>query len=115
MAFFYYLTQSVFKVVLQKSTPHKFVDLSCTITNIKNNLTDLCGNRLLQNDVENTLCEIRAHRMNGELLPLRTDGAADFGNGDPSFGSFPIRKPISQNCRNNELMQSKFSFYQPKI
>ena len=39
-----YLTGSVLKVVLQKSTSHKFVNLSFTVTNIKNTLTNLCGN-----------------------------------------------------------------------
>ena len=38
--------------------PHKSSNSSSTITNIKNNLTDLCGNRLLQNDFEKTLREI---------------------------------------------------------
>ena len=33
---------------------------SYTITNIKNKLTDLCRNWLLQNDFNNTWCEIRA-------------------------------------------------------
>ena len=55
-----YLTQSVFKVVLQMSTPpqirqlilyyhyhslpHKSVSVSSTITDIKNKLTDFCEN-----------------------------------------------------------------------
>ena len=37
--------------------PHKSVNLSLLFTNMKNKLTDLCGNRLLQNDFINTLCE----------------------------------------------------------
>ena len=43
-----------------KNTLTEFVNLSFTDTNMKNKLTNLCGNRLLQNDFENTLCEIRA-------------------------------------------------------
>ena len=39
-----YLTQSVFKVVCRSQLPHKSVNLSFTITNIKNKSTDLCGN-----------------------------------------------------------------------
>ena len=38
--------------------PHKSVNSSFTITHIENNLTDLCGNWLLQNDLKNTLCGI---------------------------------------------------------
>jgi hypothetical protein len=42
----------------RRSRPcNKFVNVSFTSTNIKNKLTDLCGNRLLQNDFNNTLCE----------------------------------------------------------
>ena len=40
--------------------PHKSVNLSFTITRIKNKLTEICGNWLLQNDVKNTLCEIKS-------------------------------------------------------
>ena len=42
--------------------PHKSVNLSFTITNIKNNMTDLRGNWVLQNDLKNTLCEINSGR-----------------------------------------------------
>ena len=45
--------------------PHKSVDLSFTITSIKNELMDLCGNQLLHNDDINTFCEIRVHRVVG--------------------------------------------------
>ena len=40
--------------------PHKSVNLSFTITNTKNMLTDLCGNWLLQKSI-NASCEIKAH------------------------------------------------------
>ena len=36
--------------------PHKSGNLSLTFTYIKNELTDLCGSGLLQDDRENTLC-----------------------------------------------------------
>ena len=52
-------TQSVSKVVLQKLIPQKSVNSSFTITNINDELPDLCGSRILQTDFENTLCEIR--------------------------------------------------------
>jgi len=39
--------------------PHKSVNLSSIITNMKNELTDLCGNRLLQNDIMNTFWETK--------------------------------------------------------
>ena len=38
--------------------PHKSVNVSVIITNIKNKLTNVCGNRLLQNKFMNTACEI---------------------------------------------------------
>jgi hypothetical protein len=53
-----YLTESVYKVVLQSQFPHKSVDISFKITGIQNELTSLCGNWLLQNDFINTFCEI---------------------------------------------------------
>ena len=36
--------------------PHKSVNLSFNVTDMKNKLTDLCGNRLLQSDFKNTWC-----------------------------------------------------------
>ena len=41
---------------------HKSVNLSFVITNINNELTDLCGNCLLQNNLTKTLCEIKSPR-----------------------------------------------------
>ena len=60
-----HLTESVYKVVLQKSILHQSVNVSYTIPliypflMIKDRLTDLCGNCLLQNNSINTFCEIR--------------------------------------------------------
>ena len=39
--------------------PHKLVNLSFVVTNIKNKLRDLCGKRILQIDFINAFCEIR--------------------------------------------------------
>ena len=39
-----YLTQNVYKAVLHDQLPHKFANLSFIITNMKNKLTDSCGN-----------------------------------------------------------------------
>ena len=39
--------------------PHKSLNLSFIITNVREELTDLCGNGLLQNDFINNFCEIR--------------------------------------------------------
>ena len=44
--------------------PHKSVNLSFIITHMKNKLTDLCGNRLLPNDIINAFCERRLRRAN---------------------------------------------------
>ena len=64
--------------------PHKAVNLSFIIANLKNILTDLCGNRLFQNNVINTFCEINMdvmkplHRISGPadrvLFPGPTSG-----------------------------------------
>ena len=43
----------------QSRFPHKFVNVSCFDTNMKNRSTDLCGNCLLQDGFINTFCEIR--------------------------------------------------------
>ena len=40
--------------------PHTSVNLSFSVTDVKDTLIDLCGNRHVQNDSINTFCEIRA-------------------------------------------------------
>ena len=55
-----FISQKVFIKWFCKSLfPHKSVSLSFIITNTKNTLMNLCGNRLLQDDFINTSCEIR--------------------------------------------------------
>jgi len=48
-----------FKSFCRSELPHKSFNVSFYIANMTNTLTNLCGNRLLQNDFENTFCEIR--------------------------------------------------------
>ena len=57
-----YLTESVYRFVVQNQFPHKSVSVSFIITNIKKKMTDLCGNWLLQNKFMNTFCEITASK-----------------------------------------------------
>ena len=45
------------KSFCKRQFPHKSVNQSLIMTNIKNKLTDLCGSWLLQNDFINTFCE----------------------------------------------------------
>ena len=45
------------KSFCKSQSSHKSVNLSFIVTNIKNELTNLCGNRLLPNDFMNTFCE----------------------------------------------------------
>jgi hypothetical protein len=59
------VTSSVFiahymflKSFCRSELTHKSSNLSWTISNIKKKLTDLYGNWLLQNEFENTLCEM---------------------------------------------------------
>jgi hypothetical protein len=55
------ISQKVFIQWFRKSRfPHKSVNLSCVTTNIKDKLTDLCGNLLLQDDITNSFCETNA-------------------------------------------------------
>ena len=48
------------KSFCRSQLPQQSVNVSLTITKIKNKSTELCGNSLLQNDFTNTLCEISA-------------------------------------------------------
>jgi len=92
-----YLTQSVFKVVLHKSIPTQIRGLIlyfCNITGyvdefvwqltsakrfqkhlliFKDNLTDFCGSWLLQNDFENTLCEIKPEHYTSVNCPCQPE------------------------------------------
>jgi hypothetical protein len=49
--------------------PHQSVCLSFTITNIKNKSTDLCKNWHLQNECDNTLCDIKT----GDTASVQVD------------------------------------------
>ena len=49
------LTESVYKVVLQKSTPAQILFF---VTNMKDEYTNLCGNSLFEKDLICTFCEI---------------------------------------------------------
>ena len=54
------ISQKVFlKSFCRGELPYKFVNVSFLITDIKNKLTDLCGNCLLQNDFNKTLCAMK--------------------------------------------------------
>ena len=54
------ISQKVFIKSFGKSQfTHRSVNLSFSITNLKNKLTDLCGNRLLRNNFITTFCGIR--------------------------------------------------------
>jgi len=49
------ITQSVFKVFCKSQFPHTFVNSFFMLVIVKDKLTNLCGNWLLQNDFVNTL------------------------------------------------------------
>ena len=54
-----FISQKVFmKPFCKTQFPYKFIDVSFIITHIKNKLTNLFGNWLLQNDIINTFCQI---------------------------------------------------------
>ena len=46
--------------ICRSRPPHKSINLSYTIIDIKDELTDWCGNGLLQNVVANNLCEMNS-------------------------------------------------------
>ena len=57
------ISQKVFvQSFCESRFPYKSVTLSFIIASIKNKLTDLCRNRLLQSDLMNTSCEITSSR-----------------------------------------------------
>ena len=65
------------KSFCRSQLPHTSVILSFAITTIKIQLTDLCRNWLLRNDLENTLCEINMYTgVELTLLPRRLDCSA---------------------------------------
>ena len=58
------ISHNVFiRSVLKGQFPHKFVNLSFMITNVKNKLTDLRGNCFLQNNFIETFCEMRSRSL----------------------------------------------------
>ena len=77
-----HLTQSFFKVVVQRSTPPPIRQLTFTITDIHNMSTDLCGNSLLQNDFKDSLCEIKAQSESNDIrfCVARTCHITNHGN-----------------------------------
>ena len=58
------------KPFCKSQLPHKFVSLSFIITNMKNKLTSLCGNRLWQSDFINTFCEMKTRREHLNTLKI---------------------------------------------
>ena len=81
------LTESVYEVVLHESISAQIrqlmlydylykelvdVNVSFMITDIQNQLANLCGNRLFQNDVVNIFCQIKSC----EDVPVRSHGGA---------------------------------------
>ena len=55
------------KSLCKSQFQHESVNLSFTMTNIKNELTDLSGNQLLQEDFTNTFCAIRPADLDADF------------------------------------------------
>ena len=54
------ISQKMFlKSFCRSQLPHKSVNVCLTFTYMKNKRADLCGNRLLQNDLTKAFCEVR--------------------------------------------------------
>ena len=54
-----FISQTAFRKSFCKSQfPHKSVNLFFIVTDMKNKLTDFCGNWLVQNDISKTFCEM---------------------------------------------------------
>ena len=53
------ISHNVFlKTLCESQFPYEFVNVFLILEIVKDKLTNLCGNRLLQNDLKETLCEI---------------------------------------------------------
>ena len=61
------------KSFCRSQLPNKSVNLCVTCTNIKSKLTDLCGNRLIQNDSKSTTSE-RSAALPGLDMVLKKNG-----------------------------------------
>jgi hypothetical protein len=67
---------------------HKSVKLSFILVIMMDELTELCGNRLLRNDLPNTFCEIKLH------VNRRLDRMHGLGETQTYFFFFITPKPI---------------------
>ena len=66
-----FISQKVsIKSFCESQSPHKSVNLFFTLVIIKNKLTNLCGNWLLQNDCKSTLCEANLRSPARGSVPL---------------------------------------------
>jgi len=99
-----FISQKVFiKSFCESQFPHKSVNVSFIITDIKNELTDLCGNSLLQNNFINTFCEIRVYvgevvgpgraRLGRERAPRVGISSTVFGVSTPARWWVSRRQP----------------------
>ena len=106
------LTQSVSKSFCISQIPHNSVNLSFAITSIKNWLTELCGNCLLQNEFKDTLSEIRLNAADPRVrnsTPARTRSARGTTAPTPTVAPTPRRAQASAPYRERifvELMTS---------
>ena len=85
--FAFLVSPIVFKFVLKKPIPHKSVNVSFTITDIKNKSTNLCGNLLLQDEFTNILCEIEQVRSQKQVVGLIGPRGASRASQPSSYSS----------------------------
>ena len=82
------ISQKVFiKSFFTGQFTYKSVNLSFMVTRMKEKLTDLCGNGLLQDDFINTFCETRLREHPAPPLPL----SSKFGTHKPVEARFSPR------------------------
>ena len=99
------ISQKVFiKSFCKSQFPHRSVELSFIITNLKSKLTDLCGNWLLHNVFINTLCEIKTvagnwgpfytnhgHPLSSEFGTIKTVRASSWPWLEPFWRQRPLK------------------------
>ena len=98
------------KLLCQRQFLHKSLNILFVLVTIKDKLTDLRGNGLLQNDLINTLCEIRSVNSRGTLTPFAPRGERVFywqptGPDPPHHVSDVFGGPASRHVSLNSLFQ----------
>ena len=97
-----YLTEYIYQKVLGSQLPYTIVNLFLILVIVQGTLTNMCENRLLQNDFINTFCEIRIQGAGFEVH--------GFGFRVPDLGPYRDSGMIVSGfgCRVEKVLGSGF-------